>query len=364
MARSPRVSSGAWHRARKSWSGIVFDIAGSALESDFVPKLNQGFAYGAEIFQVTIASQTMDNLPLMAFEAWMEDLHQHKGAVCVVPAGNNDSRVPCWPAAFPRMISVGALSTDWCSRAYFSNYGGWVDVYAPGQNLVNAFATGSYTCEVTPFAGEVRTFTDMAQWSGTSFSTPIVTGLIAARMARCGESGQEAAAALLAKARAQAIPGVGPVLLPCCDDDDDQRHGERCGHGCARRSRLRRSRLVAATVVVVTAAAAATVAVVTGGTATDRADLRVAVDAARAGTGEIGPSAARLLRAASLASTRARRWPTARHRKHGHPQPRTDLVSVISRVYVSDRDAGPSVQASESAGFGGEPADSRPIAIA
>ena len=211
--------------------GVVFDIAGSALESDFVPKLNQGFAYGAEIFQVTIASQTMDNLPLMAFEAWMEDLHQHQGVVCVVPAGNNDSRVPCWPAAFPRMISVGALSTDWCSRAYFSNYGGWVDVYAPGQNLVNAFATGPYTCEVTPFAGEVRTFTDMAQWSGTSFSTPIVTGLIAARMTRCGESGQEAAAALLAKARAQAIPGVGPVLLPCCDDDD-QHHGERCGHGC------------------------------------------------------------------------------------------------------------------------------------
>ena len=210
----------------------VFDIAGSALESDFVPKLNEGFGYGAEIFHVTVASPTKDNLPLMAFEAWMEDLHQHKGVVCVVPAGNDDSREPYWPAAFPGIISVGALSTDWCSRAYFSNYGGWVDVYAPGQNLVNAFATGPYTCEVAPFAGEVRHFSGMAQWSGTSFSTPIVTGLIAARMARCGESGQEAAAALLAKARAQAIPGLGPVLLPCCDDDDDHRHGGRCGHGC------------------------------------------------------------------------------------------------------------------------------------
>ena len=211
----------------------VFNIAGSQLESVFVPDLYAGFGYGADIFHLTVASPTRCNSPLLAFEAWLADLRQHKGVVCVVAAGNNGDKVPpCWPAAFRGVISVGALGTDWRSRAYFSNFGGWVDVYAPGQNLVNAFATGPYICQVAPFAGEVRHFSGMAQWSGTSFSTPIVTGLIAARMARCGESGQEAAAALLARARAQAIPGLGPVLLPCCDDDDDQRHGGRCDHGC------------------------------------------------------------------------------------------------------------------------------------
>jgi hypothetical protein len=214
----------------------VFDIAGSALESDFVPKLYQGFAYGAEIFHVTVSSPTRFNVPLMAFETWLEDLRRYKGVACVVPAGNSASPLPHWPAAFPGLISVGALGSDWRSRAYFSNFGGWVDVYAPGQNLVNAFATGTFTCQVAPFTGERRKFTGMAQWSGTSFSTPIVTGLIAARVTRTGENAEEAAAALLARARAEAIPGVGPVLLPGCGDDEPlggcggahRHHGCRC----------------------------------------------------------------------------------------------------------------------------------------
>jgi hypothetical protein len=204
----------------------VFNIAGSALESHFVPKLNKAFDFGFEILHLTIASPTRKNHPMLALGTWLELLHSYKGVVCVVAAGNNDTRRPSWPAAFPGTISVGALAADWRSRAYFSNYGGWVNVYAPGQNLINAYASGKYTCKIAPYAGEIRTFSGLAQWSGTSFSTPIVTGLIAARMARCGESGKEAAAALLAEARAQTIPGVGPVLLPCCDDED----GNCCGH--------------------------------------------------------------------------------------------------------------------------------------
>jgi subtilisin family serine protease len=192
----------------------VFSVAGSTLESDFVVRLESAFRLGADIFQLNVAGPSRNDLPLIAFSEWIRRLCNSKGAVCLAPAGNSGRRRPVWPAAFPEVISVGALGADWRGRASFSNYGPWVDVYAPGRDLVNAYASGTYTCHVYPYARQVRNFYGMAKWSGTSFSTPIVSGLIAARMSRTGENARRAAHALLADARAHAIPGVGPVLLP------------------------------------------------------------------------------------------------------------------------------------------------------
>jgi len=203
----------------------AFAIAGSTLESDLVPRLVHALRLGVDIFHLTIAAPTRHDLPLVAFEAWLRLLRQYKGVVCVVAAGNSGTRRPSWPAAFSEVVSVGALGNDWRGRASFSNHGGWVDVYAPGRDIINAYARGRYQCHVWPYKDDIRHFYGMAKWSGTSFSTPIVTGLIASRMSRTGENGQQAAAALLAEARCHAIPGVGAVLLPECSGDH---------HACAR----------------------------------------------------------------------------------------------------------------------------------
>jgi hypothetical protein len=191
----------------------AFAIAGSELESDLVPRLDSALGLGPDIFHLTIACSSRNDLPLIAFQEWLRKVRQ-QGAVCIAAAGNSGVDRKIWPAAFPGVIGVGALGWDWRGRATFSNFGSWVDVYAPGRDLINAYATGTYTCHVFPYANEVRKFYGMAKWSGTSFSTPIVSGLIASRMSSTGENARQAAAAVLAEARSQAIPGVGPVLWP------------------------------------------------------------------------------------------------------------------------------------------------------
>lgn len=221
----------------------IFKVAGSQLEGDLGAELDRALGLGVDVFNLSITATTRHELSPLGFGGFLRRLRHYQGVVCVVAAGNNGSRKPCWPAALPGMVSVGALGADWRGRATFSNYGHWVKVYAPGRDLINAYATGPYTCQDFPYTNDVRNFWGMSRWSGTSFSTPIVTGLVAARMSRTGETGKEAAAALLAEGRAHAIPGVGPVLLPCgghCDESSGRpccHEVGRCGHDarCERR---------------------------------------------------------------------------------------------------------------------------------
>lgn len=188
---------------------------GAVFESAIVKQLYQALRLGPDIISLSAGAHTRNHLPLLGFDAFYENGLRHlKGTVLVAAAGNDGDRVPFWPAAFPWTVSVGALTADGSARADFSNFGSWVDLYAAGVDLVNAFPTGTFTCHEPPNVGEVRTFDGLASWSGTSFATPTVAGIIAARMSRTGESARAAADALLAVGSIDAIPGIGSVLSP------------------------------------------------------------------------------------------------------------------------------------------------------
>jgi|tagenome__1003787_1003787.scaffolds.fasta_scaffold20936238_2 subtilisin family serine protease len=160
---------------------------GGLFESDLVTQLDAAVDRHPHLISLSAGCPTRHNRPARSFEKWWEDVSKHPGAPLVVAAaGNNSSPWGFWPASFEWALGVGSLDRDG-TVSDFSNYGDSADVYALGRNLVNAFPNGTYVCHESPDRQDERVFTDWyARWSGTSFSTPLITGLIAAAMSPQG----------------------------------------------------------------------------------------------------------------------------------------------------------------------------------
>jgi len=97
-----------------------------------------------------------------------------QGVILVAAAGNDWSDRPHYPSAMPHVISVGAWSPD-NRRAWFSNFGPTVDVFAPGVDILSLRASG------TDMYGDGLKIVDSLYYraSGTSMSAPLVAGISA-----------------------------------------------------------------------------------------------------------------------------------------------------------------------------------------
>ena len=88
----------------------------------------------------------------------------------VAAAGNNNSNEPIFPCAYEGVICVGATTLNG-KMAGFSNYGGHVDVVAPGEAILSTIPTS-----IDPYLFAVQGY-DLK--SGTSQAAPLTAGLIA-----------------------------------------------------------------------------------------------------------------------------------------------------------------------------------------
>jgi hypothetical protein len=166
---------------------------GAVLESGICEQLDQALHDDnlPNLISISAGTYTRKNLGLLGFEILMAKKGADDGVktIVIAAAGNDDSDDEFYPAAYDWVIGVGSVDPDG-KRSDFSNYGKWVNVYARGRDLVNAFCVGTYTCHypenMPNGVADVRKFDGLARWSGTSFATPVVTGAIAAHMSESG----------------------------------------------------------------------------------------------------------------------------------------------------------------------------------
>jgi subtilisin family serine protease len=83
---------------------------------------------------------------------------ENRKVVVVSAAGNARSTAPHFPASASTVCGVAALGAG-SQLAFFSNRGAWVEVAAPGEQLVGPMPGGGY-----------------AMWSGSSMSSALVSG--------------------------------------------------------------------------------------------------------------------------------------------------------------------------------------------
>lgn len=127
-------------------SNIVSGIDYAVLNGIDVLSMSFGGSYWSDILSGALANAADNNVVLIA------------------AAGNSSTDLLEYPAAYENVIAVASTDPD-DSKSSFSNYGNWVDVCAPGNEIYSTFL-------------KAKTMgTGYSYQSGTSMATPFVAGL-------------------------------------------------------------------------------------------------------------------------------------------------------------------------------------------
>ncbi|KAI8635463.1 subtilisin-like protease [Xylariaceae sp. FL1651] len=148
----------------------IFNAEGYGLVSAFIAGLDWAVQHAQNASSI---SRSVVNASLgSGVDKTVNDAIQNAisaGMTVVVAAGNsNTDACTTSPASAPDAITVAASDSN-DLRAWFSNYGTCVDIFAPGADVRSSFNGND---------------SDYANLSGTSMATPHVAGLAAYLMAR------------------------------------------------------------------------------------------------------------------------------------------------------------------------------------
>jgi hypothetical protein len=135
----------------------AFSSDGTGYASDIVRAIYFATAQGSKIISMSFSFASSSNAMSEAIR-----YANSKSVICVAAAGNEGEEITVYPASFGQVMGVASTSNN-DTRSSFSNYGSQVVwVAAPGENIVSTYPFDTY-----------------ASSSGTSFSTPFVSGTAA-----------------------------------------------------------------------------------------------------------------------------------------------------------------------------------------
>ncbi|MGH2758926.1 MAG: S8 family serine peptidase [Actinomycetota bacterium] len=144
-----------------AWNARIMPVKvlgsdGSGTDGDIAEGIAWAVDHGAEVINLSLGGPG-DSAPLENAVAYATS----HNVVVVAAAGNEGTSEPSMPAAIPDVVAVGATDLNG-ELASFSNYGSWVDLAAPGTEIISTMMD---TTEAYGIG------------DGTSFASPIVAGV-------------------------------------------------------------------------------------------------------------------------------------------------------------------------------------------
>ena len=154
----------------------AFDANGYTSTAELLRAVDYALAHGAKVINMSWGTETES-----AFLRQITTYAQARGAIIVASAGNEATGKAVYPAAYPGVLAVSAVTGDG-TRWENSNYGDFVDLAAPGAAVFPVGYNGP--------AGS---------YMGTSASAAYVSKTIASYLSRNTNAGAQQALNVLAE---------------------------------------------------------------------------------------------------------------------------------------------------------------------